>query len=275
MLSTHEALQNLLTAFSQKTFPKSVALTIIHRASGDHSTNPMDRWSIGNQLIAAIIGKTSYAATFNQFLKAGRIVKKGSKAFGIFAPITAKKKEVSKSGEETEKVIIVGYKQIPVFAIEQTVPIDGMQDKTQSSYNYRPDTAELPPFLDVAEKLNIKIRWKPVHANAYGYYDRNTSSITLCSQDHFVYFHELSHAVNATFSDLKDTDKAEIIAETCAAVLCEMQGIHGYECGAMEYVRRYCQDKSDNGVIRGIMGCLNDIEKIINIIITTSNQPPQ
>ena len=134
--------------------------------------------------------------------------------------------------------------------------------------SYEPEIREMPPFIDVAEKLDIKVKWKPLSCAVYGYYSPRDNSITLGSKDFIVYFHELAHAVNATYADLsKDIKKAEVVAELTAAVLCEMNGISGYESQAYKYIQRFCADMEDKAVLKNIMRTLNEVEKIIGIIL--------
>jgi antirestriction protein ArdC len=265
MISKEDAVKSLLEMFNSKDFPKQLAFTVINRRSDD-KPKPSDRWSIGNQLIQLFIGQTSDARTYHQWQEVSRFVKKGSSAFPIFAPITKKVKD--ETDPDKDKVLLLGFKLLPVFKIEDT---DG---EPLPEYDYTPP--KLPPFLEVAEKLGIQVKWKPINRGAYGYYSLLDKSITLGSQDYFVYFHELAHAVNATFAELnKDIPRAEIVADLTAAVLCEMQQIDGYQAQTYDYIRHYCQDKDDKAVIKAIMGALNDVEKIITIIMDTAAQSSQ
>ena len=242
MLSMNEAVKNLIEMFANKSFPEQIALTIIKRRSGE-DVRPCDKWSIGNQLIMLFI------------------VMKGSKAFGIYAPLV--KKIVD--GEEEEQTVIVGFKVVPVFKVEDT------EGEELEAVSYEPEIREMPPFIDVAEKLDIKVKWKPLSCAVYGYYSPRDNSITLGSKDFIVYFHELAHAVNATYADLsKDIKKAEVVAELTAAVLCEMNGISGYESQAYKYIQRFCADMEDKAVLKNIMRTLNEVEKIIGIILDAS-----
>lgn len=265
MLNLNEAVKNLMEMFKNQKFPEKVAFTIIQRRNADSATKPSDRWSIGNLLIMAFIGKTEDARTYKQWKAVKRYVKRGSKAFNIFAPVTHKVKKADTDNSEDE-YILVGFRALPVFRYEDT---DG---EPLQQYDYTPP--ELPPFFDVAEKLGLTVKWQPFDNQAYGWFSPNSNSITLSSQDAFIYFHELAHAVNATFEDLnKNRNKAEIVADLTAAVLCELQGISGYQRQTYYYIQQYCQDKSDNGVIKAILSVLNDVEKIVTIIIDTATKP--
>ena len=263
MISKEDAVRSLLTMFQSKEFPKQLAFSVIKRRGND-KPKPSDHWSIGNQLLMIFCGATEDARTYKQWQEVKRYVKSGSSAFGIFAPIAKKIRD--KDNPDKEKVLLLGFRLLPVFRFEDT---DG---EPLPEYDYTPPT--LPPFLDVAEKIGVKVRWKPVSRGAYGYYNLLDKGITLSSQDYFVYFHELAHAVNATYADIqKDLPKAEIVADLTAAVLCEMQQISGYQAQTYDYVRNYCHDKDDKAVIKAVMGALTEVEKIITIIMDTAAQP--
>lgn len=259
MLSMKEAVKSLVSMFELKNFPEQIALTIIKRRNNE-AVRPCDKWSIGNQLIMLWIGGTEDARTLKQWNAIGRKVTKGAKAFGIYAPLVKK----LNSDDEEEK-IIVGFKAVPVFKIEDT------EGDNIEKIDYTPAVKDMPPFLDVADRLGIKVMWRPLSCSAYGYYSPRNNSITLGSTDYVVYFHELAHAVNATYEKLdKDPNKAEVVAELTAAVLCEMQGISGYQCQAYDYIQRYCRDKEDKAVMKAIMGTFKEVEKIVGIILDAS-----
>ena len=80
-----------------------------------------------------------------------------------------------------------------------------------------------------------------------------------------MYFHELAHAVHHQYLGF-DKDRraeAEIIAETAAAVLCQIQGITGYESQAYEYLQDYTQQMKETDVLKVIISVLSDVEKIV------------
>lgn len=259
-----EAVENLITMFREQNFPERVAFTII-RKKNSLAGKPSDNWSIGNLMIMAFIGKTGDARTFKQWLAVNRCVKRGAKAFRIYAPIIHKIKKDNVSADEDD-YIVLGFKALPVFRIEDT---EGEPVRTP---DYTPP--EMPPFYDVAEKLGLTVNWKAFNGEAYGWYNTKSKVITLSSEDAFIYFHELAHAVNATFADLnKDRQRAEIVADFTAAVLCELQGISGYQYQTYEYVKYYCRDKSDKAVIKTVMGVLNEVAQIVDIIIETAIKP--
>lgn len=256
------AITTLMAMFASGNFPAQVAVSVIRKQAGDHI--PSDLWSLGNRLLMAAQA-TSDARGFRQWGEVGRYVKKGSKAIHIFAPLTKKIKEKDDvTGEETERFIIVGFKPIPVFRLEDT------EGEPLDKFDYTPKT--YPPFFDVAEKLGVKVEYKALRSDYYGRYTSGQGKIELCSEDAVVYYHELAHAVHDTFVDLKTCDKAkkEIIAELSALILCEISCVSGYQWQGFKYIGAYCADSKPETVLKKMMGVLNDVEKIVSIILDAS-----
>lgn len=257
------AVDQLMDMFKTGRLPEQVAFSIIHRHPDD--VIPSDNWSIGNRILQMLAG-TSDARGYKQWQSVGRQVKKGSKAVHILAPLTCKVKDKDKlTGKEVEKIIVKGYRPIPVFRYEDT---DG---EPLPCREYDP-SMNRPTFFDAAEKLGISVRYAPMRSNYLGRYSVRTNSIELCSEDAIVYYHELAHAVHATLVDLRvfDDAKAEVIAEFSALVLANIAGIHGFEVQGFDYIDRYAKDHSPNGVLKEIFGILNDVEKIVATVLSVS-----
>lgn len=259
MKNFEEAATNLLQMFKEKDFPKQIALTFIKRKG----VIPSDKWSLCNRIIMKYVGGTCDARTYKQWKEVGRYVIKGAKAFNIIAPITCK--VINKQTGE-EEIKLMGFRGVPVFSIENTV------GNAINEEIYAPIEEKLPPFIGVAEKLGIKIYWQPLCSNALGYYSITDKSITLCSQDYIVYFHELAHAIHDTIEPLKEVPdtKAEIVAELTAAILAEMLDITGYEVQSYKYIMAYIHGKDKKHVVQAVTGVLNIVEKIINKILQVS-----
>lgn len=256
------AITTLMAMFASSNFPTQIAMTIIRKAEGD--IIPSDSWSLGNRLLMAAQGSND-ARGFRQWGEVGRHVKKGSKAIHIFAPLTKKIKEKDDvTGEETERFIIVGFKPIPVFRLEDT------EGEPLPTFDYTPKN--YPPFFDVAEKLGVKVEYKALRSDYYGRYTSGQGKIALCSEDAVVYYHELAHAVHDTFVDLRTCDKAkkEIVAELSALILCEISGVSGYQWQGFKYIGAYCADSKPETVLKKMMGVINDVEKIVSIILDAS-----
>lgn len=267
MITMQEASEKLFEMFKSQEFGPQLSLSIIKRRSDDPTNSlPCMQWSIGNRMLMWFLGKTDMAATMLQWRNLNRRIVKGAKAFPIFSPITYKAKKKKEDGTEEEVVLVKGFKSVPVFAIEQTIGVNlDMPD-------YKPP--QMPPLYKAAETLGIRVYWKPISQAAYGYYRPGDNSITLSSTDYVVWFHELAHAVRQILADTNaDPDREEIIAETTASVLMEMQfKDHSYQEQAYEFIRRYCADKSPEYVIRTVMGVLKDVEEVINKILDAADE---
>ena len=260
MLSKDEAVKSLMQIFQKQSFPEQIALTIIRRREDDPLIKmPCQKYSLGNQLIMFFIGKTELCGTYKQWQAVGRQVRKGSHAFGIYAPLTKTVKETDATGKEKGKTIIYGFRPIPVFSVEST---DG---EALEKYDYTPKT--LPPFYDICEKLGIVVYWKPAGRPAYGWYSPASDSITMQSEDWAVFYHEACHSIRNRITDTKDIATEEIVAELTSAVLMAMNGINSYQKQAYEYIRDYCEDKSPDKVLQVIFKSLNAVEEIVNIIL--------
>ena len=267
MISIQDASETLLEMFKNQEFGPQLALTIIKRRADDPvDALPCNKWSIGNHILMWFLGRTDAAATYLQWKKMNRRVIKNAKAFPIFSPVTAKVKKKKDDGTEEERVIVRGFRTVPVFRIEDTIGVD------LKTSVYTPP--ELPPLYKAAEVLGVKVYWKPISRLAYGYYNPGDNSITLSSTDYVVWFHELTHSVRETLANTKeDSDREEIIAEITAAVLMQMQfGESGYHQQSYEYVKHYCKDKTPEAVIKTVMGVLKDCEEVINIILDAANE---
>lgn len=253
------AITTLMAMFSSGNFPAQVAMTVIRKQAGDHI--PADSWSLGNRLLMAAQDSND-SRGFRQWEEVGRHVKKGSKAIYIFAPLTKKIKEKDEiTGEETEQIKILGFRPIPVFRYEDT------EGKSLPTFDYAPKT--FPPFFDVVKKLGVKVEYKALRSDYYGRYTSGQGKIELCSEDAVVYYHELAHAVHDTFVDLRTCDKAkkEIVAELSALILAEISGVSGYQWQGYKYISAYCANSKPETALKKAMGVLNDVEKIVSIII--------
>ena len=256
------AITTLMAMFASSNFPTQIAMTIIRKAEGD--IIPSDSWSLGNRLLMAAQGSND-ARGFRQWGEVGRHIKKGSKAIHIFAPLTKKIVEKDKvTGEETEQIKIFGFRPIPVFRYEDT------EGEPLPTFDYKPK--QYPPLFNVAEKLGVKVEYKALRSDYYGRYTSGQGKIALCSEDAVVYYHELAHAVHDTFVDLRTCDKAkkEIVAELSALILCEISGVSGYQWQGFKYIGAYCADSKPETVLKKMMGVINDVEKIVSIILDAS-----
>lgn len=255
-----EAVNQILQMFETGEMPKAIARTVIEMKG---QPVPAAKWSLGNLLIMFANG-TSDARGFKQWQEVGRYVKKGAKAFYILGPLTKIVKVLDEeTGEEKEKVVIYGFRSIPVFAYEDT---DG---KELEKPDYKP--AELPPLVNVAKKYGVSLKYSPFTKKFYGSFNLIKKDITLCSYDVDVFFHELAHAIHDTITPLKGGQdmEQEIVAETVAAVLCQIYGYEGYIYQGYKYIEKYAEAENGAGTVKAIMRVLGDIQKVLEIILDT------
>ena len=262
----HNAIDNLLKMFKNGNFPQAVALSIIQKHEDDNI--PSDKWSLGNRLLMKFQG-TEDARGFRQWQQVNRQVKKGAKAIHIFSPIMKKISDNDKKTDEiSQKPVIIVFSPLPVFRYEDT------EGEDLPSFDYSPKT--YPPFFDVAENLGIEVTYKPLRSNYFGLYNSKYDNITLCSEDAITYYHELAHALdNRLNPDFKkfSKERKEIVAEFSAIVLCQLSGISGYEDQSYKYIKEYCKDdKTDAAILKSIMGVLADVEKIVDEVLSVSDE---
>lgn len=253
-----QATQALLEAWESGDMPEAIQRSTIARQVGDR---PCEQWSLGNYLITLFSG-TQDARGFRQWEKAGRKVKKGSKALYILGPCMVKKRD-EKTGEDVS--ILVGFKSIPVFRLEDT------EGDPVEIPNYEPPAQ--PPLAQVAEQWGLKVSYGPATGDFYGWY--NGKQIHLASHDVEVFFHELTHAAHDRIGAKKakpgQDPHREIVAETAAAVLARLYGYPGREVNARSYVAYYagCEPKK---VAQQVMKHLGDIQKCLELILTTAGE---
>lgn len=140
-----EQLRKIVELFSSQELPQVSARKFM--ASLDI---PSTRWSLGNHLLMWLAG-TEDGRGYRQWQEIGRYVKKGASAFHILGPLITKKMfKDEATGEEKEESLLVGFKAIPVFRMEDT---DGQPLP-------EPKPRIIPPLLDVAEKWGVKVKYR-------------------------------------------------------------------------------------------------------------------
>jgi len=251
----------LIAMFESGQAPLVIARSVIQKKEG---ARPSDSWSIGNRILMFLAG-TEDARGYRQWEEVGRHVKKGAKAFYILAHCTKEKTEKiinPETGKEQEekKIVIVGFRGIPVFRYEDT------EGKPLPVIDYKPEI--LPPLYDVAIKMGIKVEWQPYSGREYGYFTVGGQKIVLKSKDASVFFHELGHAAHSQFKTQRGGQQAdqEIVAEMTAAVLSELYGYQNSLGNSWQYIKHYSEG-DPNKAIRNILHVLSDVEKCVEMIL--------
>ncbi|MHB1127536.1 MAG: ArdC-like ssDNA-binding domain-containing protein [Bacillota bacterium] len=259
-----ETCGRLLEMFRTGEIPPAVARTTIRALNCDL---PSSKWSLGNRLLMFLSG-TDDARGFRQWEEVGRKVKKGAKAFYILGPCTKRvvKKRTDEKGQEIEeeKAIVSGFKALPVFRYEDT----------EGEEILRPDYTppEMPPLVEVARAYGITVKYGPFTKRFYGCYQPSAQEIFLCTHDVDTFFHELAHAIHNTIRPLQGGQHAgqEIVAETVAAVLCEMYGYTGYLDHGYRYIEHYAQGENGAATVQAMMKVLADVQMILQVILDSA-----
>ena len=259
-----EAAQRILRAFEDTdSLPKPLAQMFIRRKDSPHSR----KWSWGNQLLVILNGFTD-ARGFNQWLAVGRNVKRGEKAFYILGPVT-KKWRNEDTGEE--KVIVLGFKGLPVFGQEQTegrpLPSGDLDiEKWVKSL----------PLLDVAKKWGLSVDVFDGEKTGYLGMYRHGQSINLGVKNLSTWTHELIHAADDRNGNLKEKGqhwRSETVAELGSAVLLEILGFHHDADlgGCWQYVQSYAENEKI-GVVEACMNVLNRTCAAVVLILDTAEE---
>jgi len=135
---------------------------------------------------------------------------------------------------------------------------------------------QLPPLHEVAERFGVKVEYRPARWDTpLGQYEPGAGKITLFTHDPDVFFHELAHVIHGTFRQLKpgQQPEQEVVAETAAAVLCELYGYRQYHWHAWRYIEHYANSEDTQGVLRAVMRVLSDVEEVVRRILAAAEQP--
>lgn len=248
-------LQRIVDLFKEGNIPKALAVATIP----PQASIPSAKWSWSNKLLQ-FLADTSDARGFRQWQEAGRKVNKGAKAFHILGPKARMVKETDENGQETEKIIVVGFFAIPVFRAEDT---DG------KPLPYEP--ASPPPLADVAKEFGLSVSYQTFANRYYGYYQGTSKKIVLASHEAKVFFHELAHAAHHRIGGkLKggQVPSHEIIAELAAATLANLYCPDANLGFSYEYVKSYAK-KSKKSIERACLAVINTVGKVLDEILNT------
>lgn len=212
---------------------------------------PCSNWSLGNQILMQIGGPTADARGYRQWQAAGRHVKKGSKARYILTPIIKRRKDK----DDDEKIITVGFKTVPVFAVQDTdgAPVPKFEPKV------------IPPLAQLA-----KITYRNSTGGEAGAYYPTTDEIVLCSEDPSVFFHELTHLYDNKSHEKTGTGQEpirEMVAELGATVLCRMYDVKTRDSNHMAYIAHYAGAKTPAEVGAACMKVAERVMKAIQLIL--------
>lgn len=187
------------------------------------------RYSINNQLLAFFqclqqgidVGGI---ATYKKWKELGRQVKKGSKAIGLYMPVTYKKVD-EETGEERDHSFFAFKNNWFVFSQTEGETND-VEDADIPNYDFAKALAE----------LNItKVKFEDADFNCQGYAMKNKIAINPVAEfPHKTFFHEVAHNVlgHTDEKELSDNDKTpinikEVEAESVAYILLSILNLDG------------------------------------------------
>jgi len=258
------AAQKIVRAFADpNSLPKPLAQIFIRRKDSLNCR----RWSWGNQLLM-ILNRFTDARTFKQWQEVGRSVKKGEKAFYILGPIPKKVLD-KETGEERQ--IVVGFKGIPVFGLEQT---DGKPLPTGDP-NIETWLNSLP-LLEVAKEWGLAVdAIDGKMASFLGRY-RYGEAIELGVKNLSTWAHELVHAADDRNGNLREKGQhwsSETVAELGGSVLLEILGLNQEADlgGCWQYIQTYAE-KETISVTEACMRVLDRTCAAVALILDTAEQ---
>jgi antirestriction protein ArdC len=246
-------LKDVVDRFRSGEIPEAIALSMFPIPN-----IPAAKWSLLNRTLMFLAG-TEDARGYRQWQEVGRQVKKGARAFRIFAPRFVKAAK-EKGSDSDEAVKLVGFLLVPVFRVQDT---DG------DALDYVPPEVPDLPLVEVAAAWGISVSAIPGNYQYYGYFSPGRQEIALASPEECVFFHELSHAAHNRITPLKPGQdwKQEIVAELGAAVLCRLVGKRGENLGHhYQYIEKYAV-KARKGVPQACLEVFSDVEKVLGLIL--------
>ena len=252
-----QVLSNIVEKFKSGDIPEAVAMATYPAANV-----PSSKWSFLNRTLMFLSG-TGDARGFRQWQEVKRKVKKGAKAVYILVPCLKKELDEDTGGE---KIILRGFKTMPVFMVEDT-------EGEKLDYQLL-EVPELP-LLDRAREWGLSVKAVPGNYRYYGYYSSGRKEIALASPEEKVFFHELAHAGHER---LKGSIKGgqdpfqEIVAELSAQALCRLTGKEADGSFGNSY--RYIEGYAEKMKMTPHAACLKvlcETEKVLNLILKGEN----
>jgi hypothetical protein len=223
--------------------------------------SPGEKRSFLNRIITLSAG-TKDARTFLQWKDVGRMVKKGSRAIYILAPIVRKTTEINDDGEAEPRSFVSGFRALPVFRYEDTI---GTPLKEEQA------VIRTIPFYSRALEWGINVTTIPINDVCLGFYAPTVETIALATPNESVFFHELAHAAHRrVYGELKPGQDAmqEIVAELSAAVLCKYAGkqLADSSGNSYQYIKKHAEEL-DLCPYQACRRVLSDVEKVLSLII--------
>ena len=227
----------------------------------------------------------TYVAGYTAWRKLNRYVKKGEKGIGILCPCIRKVEAFKepddtnvyndKEAEKEVKKVVSGFKIGYVFDLSQTDGDDSMLPVlvTGLAGNSEQEQAIYEALLKyVSSQYTVQ---EVTGTSAKGSYKIETQVITVRSDLEYrqklkSLLHELSHAIDFSMhpDDTIPRNKRELIAESCAFVVCLRLGIDTSSY-SFSYLKSWLKDPKELGEVAD---CVQKISsKIINELAESSD----
>lgn len=227
---------------------------------------PSSKYSFLNKMMIYHQGDSLVTGSYKFWKENGRYPTKGS-ALYIYKPL---KKKYKDSDTEEEKWFVYGFSLIPTFPIERTEVIKDFDGEVIEVPELQP--AKLPPLIDVAEKLGLKVNWKPVPMDRWADYMKRGKRINMGTDSPKVFFHELAHGLHAEVdSNYPSRTKQfkEVVAEFSSAVMMSLYLGEDSSGNAWDYIKHYAEDPAEAihsalGMIQKMFNYLDKLQEVAN-----------
>ncbi len=203
------------------------------------------RYSFGNcMLISRQKPDATHVAGFGTWKKIGRIVKKGERGIGIFAPLIGKRKaEEPAANDDDSSRKLYGFRVVHVFDVSQT---EG--EKIPELPSMAGDPGEFLTHLEaIVRGKKIELVYQEIPGGALGqsHGGKITIETDLSNVEKFaVLAHELGHEMLHHGERREETDKVirETEAEAVSYVVCRSIGL---DCSShsSDYIQMYQGDE--------------------------------
>jgi hypothetical protein len=246
------------------------------------ASNGLSRYSLRNQwLVAADCHRRgitpTYVAGFRAWLALNRVVRKGSKAIYILAPVTIKHPDTD-GQENGEKRIF--FRSVPVFDVAMTDVLPGTQAIPLCA-PAEPITGEshahvLEPLERLAGELGYQVQYRPIDGSTGGWCDPRRREIIVDDQlpanaQVRVLVHEIAHSLGVGYTEYGRA-QAEVLVDTVTYVVLAGQAGLDVSGESIPYVAGWGEQGALDA-IREFATTIDEIARRIEDAITPTAAP--
>lgn len=232
----------------------------------------MHQYSINNRILIMMqCPCAEHVRSFNKWKEDGMMVQKGSKAIKILAPIfkkwdkeneDEKSKKSEKTEEKTEQLMVVGFKEVPVFDVSQIVDGDAKKKLIIENKMIKSEVSD-----DLCKKVMAEIMaadkrvelggdmFAPSFGSATIATDVEKVSIRVSSmignkEQLHTYFHEAAHSILHGIESKETREVKELQAEFTSFLVGKAFGMDFTEHSAL-YMKGWGDGIADCGKFLG------------------------